>query len=59
MVFGCKKDVNLAKENLWIAAELGHVSAAVDYSNLLGESDPARWLWLGRAALRGSASFVC
>ncbi len=50
---GCKKDLNLAKENLLIAAELGHVCAADDYGNLLVESDPACWLWLGRAALRG------
>ena len=50
---GCKNDLNLAKENLLIAAELGHVCAADDYGNLLVESDPACWLWLGRAALRG------
>ncbi len=50
---GCEKDLNLAKENFLIAAELGHVLAAEIYGNFLGESDPARWFWLGRAALRG------
>ncbi len=51
---GCEKDLNLAKENFLIAAELGHVYAAYEYGSLLDESDPAHWLWLGRAALRGS-----
>ncbi len=51
--FGCEKDLTLAKENFTIAAELGHVGAAVDYGRSLDKSDPARWLWLGRAALRG------
>ncbi len=56
---GCEKDLNLAKENFLIAAELGHVYAARDFAFLLDESDPARWLWLGRAAFRGSPdSFV-
>ena len=49
---GCEKDVNLAKENLLIAAELGYVWAAQYYGDLLGESDPVRWIWLSRAALR-------
>ncbi len=51
--FGCEKDLNFAKQNFLIAAELGHVGAAVGYGFLLDESDLARWLWLGRAALRG------
>ncbi len=50
---GCEKDLNLAKENYLIAAELGHVWAAKYFGDLLNESDPARWLWWGRAALRG------
>ena len=50
---GCDKDLNLAKENYLIAAELGHVWAADCYGRLLGESDPVRWIWLGRAASRG------
>ncbi len=51
--FGCEKDLNLAKQNLFIAAELGHIRAAEDYGNLLGKSDPVRWFWWSRAALRG------
>ena len=57
--YGCDKDSSLAKENYLIAAELGHAEAAEDYGDSLDESDPVRWLWLGRAALRGSShSFV-
>ncbi len=54
--FGCEKDLNLANENLLIAAELGDVGAGEWYGSLLGRSDLARWVWLGRAALRGSPS---
>ncbi len=62
---GCEKDLNLAKQNFYfIAAELGHVQAASTYGYLLDRSDPARWIWHGRAALRGSrqgslVAFVC
>ncbi len=51
----CKKDLFLAKENYLIAGEVGHGDAAVEYGFLLDESDPACWIWLGRAALRGWA----
>ncbi len=51
---GCEEDLNLAKENYFIAAELGHVWGAEAYGRLLGESDYARWLWWCRIALRGS-----
>ncbi len=51
---GCKTDLNLARENYLIAAEMGNVDAAIDYGDLLDEYDPVRWLWFGRAALRGS-----
>ena len=50
---GCERDLNLAKQNLLIAAELGHVRAAKYSGKLLDESDPVRWNLLGRAALRG------
>ncbi len=50
---GCEKDLNLAKQNLLIAAELGHIWAANSFGCLLGDSDPACWLWVGRAALHG------
>ncbi len=49
---GCEQDLNLAKQNLLIAAELGGVFAAYDCGEWLDDSDPARWFWLGRAALR-------
>ncbi len=55
---GCEKDLNLGKENLLIAAELGHVGAAFCYGHLLDESDPARWIWWGRAALHGRPVFI-
>ena len=50
---GCEKDVNLVKHNLLIAAELAYFYAADDFGSVLDESDPARWIWLGRAALHG------
>ena len=49
---GCEKDFNLAKGNLLIAAELGHIFAADNYGCSLGQFDPVRWLWFSRAALR-------
>ncbi len=49
---GCEIDLNLAKQNYLIAAELGRVFSAANYGYLLGESDPVCWFWLGRAALR-------
>ncbi len=50
---GCEEDLDLAKQNILIGAELGHIWAADRFGYLLDESDPVRWLWLGRAALRG------
>ena len=50
---GCDRELNLEKENYLIAAEFGHVFAAHDYGRLLDNSDPDRWIWWGRAALRG------
>ncbi len=50
---GCEKDLNVAKENYLIAAELGHIFSAYYIVNMLDESDPVCWLWLGRAALHG------
>ncbi len=52
--FGCEEDLNLAEQNLVIAAEMGDGFAAFCYGKLLDVSDPVRWLWFGRAALRGS-----
>ncbi len=50
---GCEANVNFAKENYLIAAELGDVAAAAAYGQMMDESDPLRWLWLGRAAMCG------
>ncbi len=50
---GCEKDLIAAKGNFLIAAELGHAFAAVAYGQMLDESDPDHWVWLGRAALNG------
>ncbi len=50
---GGKKDFDLAKQNLLIAAELGDGWASDAYGRLLDGSDLSLWLWLGRAALRG------
>ena len=50
---GCEKNLNSAKENYLIAAELGDVRAAAYYGNFFDEFDPVCWLWRGRAALRG------
>jgi hypothetical protein len=46
-----------AKENYLVGAELGHVSAIVTFGELLGKDEPQRFVWLGRAASNGDASF--
>ena len=51
---GCKTELDSAKQNLLIAAELGHVWAADFVGDFAGESDPSCWLWWSRAALRGN-----
>ncbi len=53
---GCEKDLNLARENYLIGAELGHVWAAESFGELLDKCDPVPWIWFGRAALRGLTS---
>jgi hypothetical protein len=45
-----------AKESFVHAIELEHVYAMVSLGQLLGESDPQRWRWLGRAAAFGNSS---
>ncbi len=52
---GCEKNLRLAKENYLIAAELGHVSAALQCGEWLENSDPVRWLWWSRAAFHRAA----
>jgi TPR repeat protein len=56
---GCEEDLDKAKENFLLASELGRVSAMIALGHLLGESDPQRWRWWGRAAALGdSLSFL-
>ncbi len=50
---GCEEDLKVSTKNLLIAAELGHVHAANYYGCLFDQCDPARWVWLGRAAMHG------
>jgi hypothetical protein len=50
---GCEKDLDKAKENFLRASELGHVIAMSRIGELLVDSDPWRWRWLGRAARHG------
>jgi hypothetical protein len=46
----CVKDLERAKENFLVAAELGNVDAMEHFGELLDKCDPQRFLWLGRAA---------
>jgi TPR repeat protein len=57
---GCEKNLDKAKENLLRASELGHVMGMNYLGELLGESDPQRWRWWGRAtALGDDVLFSC
>jgi hypothetical protein len=52
---GCERDLEKAKENYFLAAKMEHVIVMICYGELLNESDPQRWHWLGLAAARGRA----
>jgi TPR repeat protein len=55
--FGCVTDVEKAKENFLVAADLlGHVYAMVCLCELLDTDDLQRLVWLGRAAANGKFS---
>jgi hypothetical protein len=55
----CEKDLERARENYLVAAQLQHVHAMVCLSDLLDKDDPQRSVWLGRAAVNGdSYSFL-
>jgi hypothetical protein len=45
------KDAQSAKENLLVAADLGHACALVYLGKLFDKADPQRFVWLGRAAV--------
>jgi hypothetical protein len=47
---GCEEDVERAKENHLVAAELGDVAAMVCVGRLFDKDDPQRFVWFGRAA---------
>ncbi len=49
---GCEKDVERAKENFLVAAELGYVDSMAWLGELLDKDDPRRFVWLGQAAAR-------
>jgi TPR repeat protein len=53
---GCERDLDKAKGNFLRASELGLVWAMIWLGDLLDESDPQRWRWLGRAAALGDRS---
>jgi TPR repeat protein len=56
---GCVEDVERAKENFLVAAELGDVYAMVCFGELLGKDDPQRFVWFGRAtAMEQSSDFL-
>jgi hypothetical protein len=50
---GCEKDVERAKENLLVAAELGYVYGMEQFAFLHDKGDPQLFAWLGRAASNG------
>ena len=51
---GCKSDMELAKRNFLISAELGCVEAALNLGSTASADDPDCWMWRTRAALIGS-----
>jgi hypothetical protein len=53
--YGCAIDLERAKENYLIAAELGSVSAMAYMGILLERNDIQRLVWLGRAAVGGES----
>jgi hypothetical protein len=55
---GCERDVERAKENYLIAAELGYVDAMFKFGRLLDKNDPHRFAWLGKAAVNGNNAWV-
>ncbi len=56
---GCRKDVERAKENFLVAAELEHVYVMVQFGKFFDNDDLQRFVWLGRAASNGaSANFL-
>ena len=55
--YGCEVDIAKTKKNYLLAIELGCVIAMVDYGLLFDIADVQRYVWLGRAAVRGCCYF--
>jgi hypothetical protein len=56
----CERNVERAKENFLIAAELGHVDAMINFEVFLEKTDPQRFVWLGKVAASWSYKpFLC
>jgi hypothetical protein len=53
---GCEIDVERAKENFLVAAELENVDAMVCLGELFDKDNPKRFVWFGRAASSDGAS---
>jgi hypothetical protein len=51
---GCEKNLERAKENFLIAADLGVVAGMLRFAELLEKTDPQRFVWFGNAAANGS-----
>ena len=49
----CEKDLRKARDFYLIAGQLGLVVSMSTLGGLLDESGPQRWIWWGRAAVRG------
>jgi hypothetical protein len=54
---GCERDEKTAREMFLIAAELGYVEAMLRLKILLDKTDPQRFAWMGRAAMRGRQQY--
>jgi hypothetical protein len=51
--YGGHQDFRMAKENFFLASELGEGSAMLEFGHFLDKSDPQRWKVWGRAASFG------
>jgi hypothetical protein len=49
----CENDIEMANENYFIAAELGHFVGMSEYGRLFDKTDPRRFFWLGKSASGG------
>ena len=56
---GCKKDVEKARENYLLAANLGHVLAMTWLGESFDDHDRRRWRWLGKAAAYEHTWYFC